>query len=345
MMILYHTALVTVFLTAIVLTCNLFTNAIEHLGKKLKISDNATGSILAAVGTALPETILPLVAIAGSKLSGNLKDGIDIGTGAILGSSFLLSTAAMFISGLFFYYFYLTKQRKEDFFVEQDNVLRDYKYFIIGYLTAVLSTFIISDKIKTIMGLFLIFYWIFYVFQTLKKSVNNVEENELEPLYILFFNKNLKTNSFWIITQTILSLILLIVFSKLFVSEIQYFSIVTNINPLVISLILSPVATELPEITNSIIWIKHKKDTLAISNITGALVFQCSVCCSIGLILTDWKFNNFAIVNILSVIFASFLTFILIYKNKRLTPKTLILNAIWYFVFIIYVIINIKNYS
>lgn len=343
MTIFYHGVFIFIFLAAIVLTCNLFTNAIEHLGEKLHLGDSATGSILAAIGTALPETILPLVAIIGSKLSGNLKDGIDIGTGSILGSSFLLSTCALFISGLFFYYFFITKKRKEEFFVPYENVIRDYKFFIFGYLTAIISTFIQSNSIKTIIGCFLICYWFFYVYRTLKNSASDTEGENLEPLYILFFNRNLKTNFFWILFQTVLSLILLVVFSKLFVSEIQYFSNLTKVNPLLISLILSPVATELPEITNSIIWIKNNKDTLAISNITGALVFQCSVCCSIGLIFTDWKFNNFAIVNILSVIFAAVTTLVLILKNKKLTPKALIFNAIWYFVFIGYVIFNVKN--
>ena len=40
-----------------------FTNALEHLGEKLKLSEGVTGSIFAAVGTALPEAMVPMVAV------------------------------------------------------------------------------------------------------------------------------------------------------------------------------------------------------------------------------------------------------------------------------------------
>ena len=52
---------------AVILTgALLFTNAIEWLGHKLNLGEGAVGSILAAVGTAMPETLIPIVAIIGS---------------------------------------------------------------------------------------------------------------------------------------------------------------------------------------------------------------------------------------------------------------------------------------
>ena len=39
-----------------------FTNAVERLGKQLGIGEGAVGSLLAAVGTAMPETLIPIVA-------------------------------------------------------------------------------------------------------------------------------------------------------------------------------------------------------------------------------------------------------------------------------------------
>ena len=41
----------------------LFTNGIEWFGRKLGLAEGAVGSVLAAVGTALPETMIPIVAI------------------------------------------------------------------------------------------------------------------------------------------------------------------------------------------------------------------------------------------------------------------------------------------
>jgi cation:H+ antiporter len=54
-----------IMLVVILVAAELFTNALEHLGERLKISEGVTGSLFAAVGTALPETLVPLLAIAG----------------------------------------------------------------------------------------------------------------------------------------------------------------------------------------------------------------------------------------------------------------------------------------
>ena len=41
-----------------------------------------------------------------------------------------------------------------------------------------------------------------------------------------------------------------------------------------LALVIAPIATELPEKLNSILWVRQGKDTLAIGNISGAMVFQ-----------------------------------------------------------------------
>ncbi len=47
----------------ILLGAELFTNGIEWFGRKLDLAQGAVGSVLAAVGTALPETMIPIIAI------------------------------------------------------------------------------------------------------------------------------------------------------------------------------------------------------------------------------------------------------------------------------------------
>ena len=326
---------VLIYLFLIVLTCNLFTNSIEHLGKKFNLDESATGSILAAAGTALPETILPLIAIF--QVKGNNSNGIEIGTGAILGSSFLLSAFALFISALAFIFFQKQKL-KSPLNINFENFSRDYKFFIFAYFLAITSTFINEKNIKIIIGAFLICYWIFYAIKTISKSNENEIEENCPNLYFAFSNKNLEKNLFIILLQTIFSLFLLFIFSKLFVDEIQTFSILTKISPLVVSLVLSPLATELPEITNSIIWIKNKKDSLAISNITGAMVYQASICTSIGLIFTDWKFNSIATSNIFCTSCAVLTVFIISRFIKKIPSGLLLSCLIWYLGFLFSVI-------
>jgi hypothetical protein len=45
----------------------LFTNAIEWFGAKVGLGQGAVGSVLAAVATALPESLIPVVAIVGAE--------------------------------------------------------------------------------------------------------------------------------------------------------------------------------------------------------------------------------------------------------------------------------------
>src|SRR3954462_5277068 len=74
----------------------LFTNGIEWFGRKLQLAEGAVGSVLAAVGTALPETMIPIVAI----LFATGENSEAVGVGAILGAPFMLSTLAMFVTAV-----------------------------------------------------------------------------------------------------------------------------------------------------------------------------------------------------------------------------------------------------
>src|SRR6188472_1858026 len=83
---------------AIVLTgALLFTNAVEWIGHRLELGEGAVGSLLAAVGTAMPETLIAIVALIGATKSE------DVAVGAIVGAPFLLATLAMGLVGLVAY--------------------------------------------------------------------------------------------------------------------------------------------------------------------------------------------------------------------------------------------------
>jgi cation:H+ antiporter len=84
-----------------VAAASLFTNAVEIMGSRLNMGQGAVGSVLAAVGTALPETTIPIVAVLAAFFAGrDLETAGEIGIGAILGAPFMLATLAMFVVGL-----------------------------------------------------------------------------------------------------------------------------------------------------------------------------------------------------------------------------------------------------
>jgi cation:H+ antiporter len=83
-------------LVVILIGAKFFTNGVEWLGVRLGLARGAVGSVLAAIGTALPETMIPLVAI----LMGHGQASQDIGVGAILGAPFMLGTVGFMLAGM-----------------------------------------------------------------------------------------------------------------------------------------------------------------------------------------------------------------------------------------------------
>ena len=325
-------------LLAIVLACILFTNAIESLGIKLNLNKNATGSILAVLGTGLPEVIVPIVAIIGSFfISKDLTTGQEIAIGAIFGSPFMLSTFALFILGVMFLYLVL-KKKKDSFKTNHKNITRDFKYFILAFSIAFCAVFIDFKPIKILIGLSLICLYFIFALRTIQKSQN---ENDEEENIKLFFEKIFKKeNNYILFSQIVISLVALVFCTHFFVEKIKYFSNIFNINPMITTLIVAPFATELPEITNSIIWLKQGKDELALSNIIGAVVFQAMILTSLGIFLTPWKFNFSILINATLTILCGLFFTLSAWKNKKITLQSLLFCGIFYLAYILFLIIK-----
>src|SRR5688500_6469097 len=122
-----------VALVVILVAAELFTNGIEWFGHKLNLAEGAVGSVLAAVGTALPETMIPLVAILFAGTGADAGAGHEIGVGAILGAPFMLSTLAMFVTGLGVI-FYARRRRTGRVMPVDTHVLGlVIRYFFVAY--------------------------------------------------------------------------------------------------------------------------------------------------------------------------------------------------------------------
>ena len=87
--------------------------------------------------------------------------------------------------------------------------------------------------------------------------------------------------------QVLAALGLILVGAIFFVDAVGHLATTLGIDPALLALVIAPIATELPEKFNSIIWVRQGKDTLAMGNITGAMVFQSMIPVGIGLIFTD----------------------------------------------------------
>lgn len=312
----------------ILFSCELFTNGIEWLGKKLKFGDGVIGSIFSAIGTCLPETMIPIIAIIFSRDS---VDNVDIGIGAIVGAPFMLSTLAFFLTGMSVLVFW--KKRKTGLTMKVNNKIlgRDIGFFIIIYSIGLAASFINIVAVRYAIALFLLGYYVYYIILTVKNDT--VTHSELENLYMsrtLKFKPELPA----IIIQVVVALIGIVIGADIFVGSIETTAEVFGISALALSLVVAPVATELPEKFNSIIWISKKKDTLAMGNITGAMVFQSCVPVSIGIIATHWQLDIKALMSAFMALLSSIVVYLWIKIKGNLNPVPLILGGIFYAVFI-----------
>jgi cation:H+ antiporter len=341
--------MILALLVSIVLACNVFTNAIEWLGEKLNLSAGAVGSVLAAVGTALPETIVPIVAIVTGVLSAGQNGGMtaqageDIGLGAILGAPFMLATLAMFVSGVAIVVYRLMGKRSLELVIDRSQFFRDKGYFFVAYGLAIAAAFLPANLLhfKWIVAIALLGVYAVYLKQTLSAphapqdphDHRDSEGHDLDPLF--FDPKAEEPPMSMVLVQTILGVFAIIGLAHLFVHEIQHISEKLHLNAMILSLIIIPIATELPEKFNSVMWLGNKKDTLAIGNLTGAMVFQSCVPVAVGVAFTPWVFNPEAKLSILLCLLSSAVITALLFRcGKNGSPFVLMLGGIAYGVFV-----------
>lgn len=314
----------------ILLGAEVFTNGVEWLGKKLKLGEGAVGSIFAAVGTALPETLIPVIAL----MSHSGEGGLEVGIGAILGAPFMLGTLAFFVVGITVLLFRSTKQAM---FIDAKVLLRDLKFFLIAYSLAVLASFLPYDFLKNIIVVILLGSYFVYVFKTIRSCCgeDNIQ-GKLPPLYFSRQSTNPRINV--IAGQIALALLIIVVGAELFVSSVQKVALGAGIPVFVLALIITPVATELPEKFNSIIWVRRGKDTLAMGNITGAMVFQSSVIPALGIALTPWVLSPLALASALLALTSAGIQYYFLLRNRTLFPAGLLLGGAFYALFIFLVV-------
>src|SRR6476620_1654064 len=145
----------------ILLGAELFTNGIEWFGRKLELAEGAVGSVLAAGGTALPETLIPIIAIIFATGEG----AHAVGVGAILGAPFMLSTLAMFVTGVGVLAFRARRATGTTLAVDTGVLSHDLRYFFIGYSLAIGAAFLPSDLLigRWIVAVVLIGLYAWYV--------------------------------------------------------------------------------------------------------------------------------------------------------------------------------------
>lgn len=346
-------ALIVAAFALILVGAEVFTNGIEWLGIKLNMSEGATGSILAAIGTATPETLIPIVAI----LFTNTTDSDEIGVGAILGAPFMLATLVMLLIAVTAYVL-RARRGRDTLHVDAAHATRDLSFFLVLYTVALALALLPRDLhfLKGYLGwIFLPAYFLYLVLvlRTPKVTPEDVEEEkeEREVFDELTFAAQLRRVGLavvptrpplWLVLgQTLVSFGAIIIGARFFATFVEDFSHAMNFNTLLVALVLAPLATELPEAANSLLWTRDGKDVIALGNVAGAMVFQSTIPVTIGVLLTPWELGRFGTLAAVFALISGLLIWIqlrLRARDNALPLSSLMLGGSLYVVFLVYVV-------
>jgi cation:H+ antiporter len=334
-----------VALVVILAGAELFTNGIEWFGHKLNLAEGAVGSVLAAVGTALPETMIPLVAILFSA-SASSEASHAIGVGAILGAPFMLSSLAMFVTGLAVIGQARSRSAGDTMPVDTSVLGKDIRYFFVAYALAVGVAFVPAEFgwVRIAAAVLLLVIYAVYV-KAHFEADPSVDAVDLAPLRFRKLDRpirredpagpRLRVVSF----QVVVALGLILAGAVVFVGAVEHLASQVGIAPALLSLVIAPIATELPEKFNSILWVRQGKDTLAMGNLTGAMVFQSCIPTVVALLFAGsaWTVTSDSLVAFASAGIAFLSTaaiFLPMWRRSRLTGRSLLVGGLFYVVYL-----------
>jgi cation:H+ antiporter len=310
----------------------LFTNAIEWFGSMVGLGQGAVGSLLAAVATALPESLIPIVAIIGGGSGSE-----DVAVGAIIGAPLLLATIAMALVGLGALLYRSRRESGLSLDVHRPTLERDLGFFMACFAVGLLLGLGAPEAIRIPAAVLLVIAYAVYVRWTLAHSGSVEEAEELRPLVLDSTRGDPPTMGI-VVLQLVVALGAIVGGAHLFVEQVLSVAEDAGLEPLVLALVLAPFATELPEKANSFFWIREGKDSLALGNITGALVFQSTLPMAVGLAFTSWELDRYSVVAGCLALAGGLVAILTLQVRRRFSGRAIALWAALYLAFVVYVV-------
>ena len=303
--------------------CEYFVNGVEWVGCKAGVSQNAVGTVLAAFGTALPESVVTFVAV----VFGRDDATRDLGVGAALGGPLVLATIAYPVVGLM-----LWSTRREaahrPIDLNRARLSRDQGWFLAIFLCKTALGFT-AFALKPWFGCLFLAAYVAYTTAAMRHADDGTE-GELEPLK--FQPRTADPRLAAALVQTAAALVVIFGASRLFVTQLGVIGPWLGMPATLVALLLSPVATELPETMNAVIWIRQGKHRLALANISGAMMIQATIPTALGLFFTRWYFDA-PLVLAAGVTIIAVAGLLLLLRRNALTATRLAWFAVLYGVF------------
>lgn len=322
-------SLLLVSALVIYLACEYFVNGVEWVGHRFGVSRTAVGTVLAAFGTALPESVVTLVAV----VFGKTPEQRDIGVGAALGGPLVLSTIAYAVVGLVFL---IDRQQRPKNIAQEFSTRRlshDQAWFLVVFAFKV-GLGLIAFAWKPWLGVLFLAAYGLYAWRELSRegdppdALEDASGNEgREALKLRPHAQNPSTA--WALFQTLGSLAVIFLASQLFVHQIEAIGPWLGISSQLVALLLSPIATELPEVLNAVIWVRQGKTSLALGNISGAMMIQATVPSALGIFFTPWLLDRSLLWAAAVTMVAIVVTLVLLWRHALTAGRLLGLAGLY----------------
>jgi cation:H+ antiporter len=219
-------------------------------------------------------------------------------------------------------------KRGRSFRLNYKDVTVDLSCFALAYTVAMACTFVPSRPLRILVAVGLLGLYGYYVKIKFSDDDTGGEPSDLSPLV---FAKNSARPSYALIgLQAVAGLGGLALGAHLFVMAADSTAQLLAISPLILALLIAPLATELPEMSNSFLWLYQKKDRLAVGNVTGAMVFQGTVPVSVGLVGTEWTLAPSALLTMVLAVLAAGSLWLQAVWSGQWRPWLLTIGAILY---------------
>jgi cation:H+ antiporter len=291
----------------------LFTNAVEWIGHRLGLGEGAVGSLLAAVGTAMPETLIAIVALLDAT-----EGSEQVAIGAIVGAPFLLATLAMGLVGLFAYLYRDRREQGVELRAHRPTLERDLIFFLSFFALALALSWGAPAALRIPAAIAMLLAYPLYIRRTLRGAGAAQAEETLQPLLFERRPEHSRDPALGLcVIQLLVGLGAMVGGAHLFVEHLLAIAESLGVEAVVLALVLAPLATELPEKVNSFFWMRDGKDSLALGNISGAMVFQSTIPVGIGLLFTDWHLSTNAAISVALGLAGGLLAYEVLHRRGR----------------------------
>jgi cation:H+ antiporter len=267
----------------------------------------------------------------------------------------MLATLAMFVTGIAVLAVAKNRTTADDMQVDTHVLAHDVRYFVIAYALAIGAAFLPLEpvQLKWIVAAVLIGIYAWYVKGHFEADAD-VDAADLAPLRFHRLDRRAHRTDpavprLRIVNiQVLFALGLIVLGAIFFVDAVGHLATSLGVDSALLALVIAPIATELPEKFNSVIWVRAGKDTLAMGNITGAMVFQSTIPTVVALVfasstwvITPDSYIAFASAGIAFLAMAAI--FIPMARSGRLRGRNLLVGGVFYLVYLAIVLATIAG--